>query len=158
MTAATFPSNDTNIWTRKSAMIVALCFVLNMIDGMDLLVVSFLAPTLQKEWAVDASAHLPLCLAPAWRVWRLAGLGFAPLADKVGRRNMIVAAILMMATSMWVSSYANRYRIWSPRAFWWARASAPCWRVSLRYLHALRLKNIAISRLAFCKAAIRLAR
>ena len=50
MTAATLASSDTNIWTRKSAMIVALCFVINMIDGMDLLVVSFLAPTLQKEW------------------------------------------------------------------------------------------------------------
>lgn len=106
MTAATLASSDTNIWTRKSAMIVALCFVLNMIDGMDLLVVSFLAPTLQKEWALDASAFA-IVFSSSLAGMALGGLGLAPLADKVGRRNMIVAAILMMATSMWLSSYAQ---------------------------------------------------
>ncbi len=106
MTVATLPFSEPNVWTRKSAMIVALCFVLNMIDGMDLLVVSFLAPTLQKEWAVDASSFA-IVFSSSLAGMALGGLGLAPLADKVGRRNMIVAAILMMATSMWVSSYAQ---------------------------------------------------
>jgi AAHS family 4-hydroxybenzoate transporter-like MFS transporter len=93
-------------WTRHSALIVALCFVLNMIDGMDLLVISFLAPTLQKEWAVDAAAFA-IVFSSSLAGMALGGLGLAPLADKVGRRRMIVTAIALMAASMWLSSYAQ---------------------------------------------------
>ncbi|MEY4268922.1 MAG: hypothetical protein RLZZ58_138 [Pseudomonadota bacterium] len=93
-------------WTRHSAMIVALCFVLNMIDGMDLLVVSFLAPTLQKEWAVDA-ATFSIVFSSSLAGMALGGLGLAPLADRLGRRRMIVTAISLMAAAMWLSSYAQ---------------------------------------------------
>jgi MFS transporter, AAHS family, 4-hydroxybenzoate transporter len=106
MTAATItPTRDTD-WTRQSALIVALCFVLNMIDGMDLLVVSFLAPTLQKEWAVDAAAF-SVVFSASLAGMALGGLGLAPLADRVGRRRMIVTAISTMAVAMWFSSYAQ---------------------------------------------------
>jgi MFS transporter, AAHS family, 4-hydroxybenzoate transporter len=106
MTAATItPPRDTD-WTRQSALIVALCFVLNMIDGMDLLVVSFLAPTLQKEWAVDAAAF-SVVFSASLAGMALGGLGLAPLADRVGRRRMIVTAISTMAVAMWFSSYAQ---------------------------------------------------
>ncbi len=106
MNVATLASGEPDVWSRKSAMIVALCFVLNMIDGMDLLVVSFLAPTLQKIWGLDP-ATFSIVFSASLAGMALGGLGLAPLADKVGRRNMIIAAILMMATSMWVSSFAQ---------------------------------------------------
>lgn len=46
-------------WTGQSALIVALCFLLNMIDGMDVLIISYIAPALQKPWTVasGASSH-----------------------------------------------------------------------------------------------------
>jgi MFS transporter, AAHS family, 4-hydroxybenzoate transporter len=93
-------------WTRHSVLIVALCFVLNMIDGMDLLVISFLAPTLQKEWAVDAAAFA-IVFSSSLAGMAVGGLGLAPLADRVGRRRMILTAIAMMGGAMWLSSYAQ---------------------------------------------------
>jgi MFS transporter, AAHS family, 4-hydroxybenzoate transporter len=106
MTAATLTPTQDADWTRQSALIVGLCFVLNMIDGMDLLVVSFLAPTLQKEWAVDAAAF-SIVFSSSLAGMALGGLGLAPLADRVGRRRMIVTAISTMAVAMWLSSYAQ---------------------------------------------------
>jgi len=35
-------------WTVRAGVIVALCFVLNMLDGMDILVLAYVAPALGK--------------------------------------------------------------------------------------------------------------
>jgi MFS transporter, AAHS family, 4-hydroxybenzoate transporter len=106
MSQATINGEETSNWTRQSALIVGLCFILNMIDGMDLLVVSFLAPTLQKEWSVDPAAF-SIVFSSSLAGMALGGLGLAPLADRFGRRRMIVTAILLMSLSMWVSSMAQ---------------------------------------------------
>lgn len=93
-------------WTKKSALIVALCFVLNMIDGMDVLIVSYIAPALQKDWAVSP-AELSIVFSTGLAGMALGGLGLAPLADRVGRKRMIMVAITLMAVAMYVSSHAT---------------------------------------------------
>lgn len=93
-------------WTRKSAIIIALCFVLNMVDGMDVLIISYIAPALQKAWTVSP-AHLSIVFSAGLAGMALGGLGLAPLADRVGRKQMITLAIALMAVSMWVSSHAT---------------------------------------------------
>lgn len=93
-------------WTRQSAMIVALCFVLNMVDGMDVLIISFIAPALQKAWSVSP-AELAIVFSAGLAGMALGGLGLAPLADRVGRKQMIMVAISLMAVAMYVSSFAQ---------------------------------------------------
>ncbi len=76
MTTAALISSEANDWTHKSAMIVAPCVALNMIDGMDFLVVSFLAPTLQKQWGRTPLRSYRLQRESRWhgagRTWSLA--------------------------------------------------------------------------------------
>ncbi len=93
-------------WDRKSIAIVLLCFVLNMVDGMDVLAISYIAPALQKEWGVSA-AQLSIVFSTGLAGMALGGLGLAPLADRFGRRRMIVLAIALMAVAMLVSSRAT---------------------------------------------------
>jgi MFS transporter, AAHS family, 4-hydroxybenzoate transporter len=93
-------------WTRQSAMIVALCFVLNMVDGMDVLIISYIAPALQKAWSVSP-AELAIVFSTGLAGMALGGLGLAPLADRVGRKQMIMVAIALMAAAMYASSYAQ---------------------------------------------------
>jgi hypothetical protein len=64
-------------WTRKAMAIVALCFALNMADGMDVLVVSFIAPSLQNEWGVSP-AELAIVFSTGLRAWRWAGWALRP--------------------------------------------------------------------------------
>ncbi len=92
-------------WTRQSALIVALCFVLNMVDGMDVLIISYIAPALQKAWTVSPG-ELAIVFSAGLAGMALGGLGLAPLADRVGRKQMIMLAIALMAGAMWVSSHA----------------------------------------------------
>lgn len=90
-------------WTRKAMGIVALCFALNMADGMDLLVVSFIAPSLQNEWGVSP-AQFAIVFSAGLAGMALGGLGLAPMADRFGRRRMVALAMTLMALAMAVSS------------------------------------------------------
>lgn len=86
--------------------IVALCFALNMADGMDLLVLSFIAPSLQNEWSVSP-AQLAIVFSAGLAGMALGGLGVAPLADRFGRRRMVALAMGLMALAMVVSAYTH---------------------------------------------------
>ncbi|MFD2783770.1 hypothetical protein ACFS32_25150 [Novosphingobium pokkalii] len=58
-------------WTRTGLAIVALCFAINMADGIDVTILSFIAPGFRQT---GASAPIPwaCCSAPAWSAWRSA--------------------------------------------------------------------------------------
>ena len=93
-------------WTRRSMAIVALCFVLNMVDGMDVLVVTYISPALQTLWAVSP-AQLSIVFSAGLAGMALGGLCLAPLADRFGRKRMIVVALMLMASAMYASSHAR---------------------------------------------------
>ena len=99
-------SADGGKWDRRSIMIVLLCFVLNMVDGMDVLIISYIAPALQKDWGAGP-AELSIVFSMGLAGMALGGLGLAPLADRFGRRRMIVLAIGLMALAMVASSLAQ---------------------------------------------------
>lgn len=90
-------------WSPKVIAIVALCFALNMADGMDVLVVSFIAPSLQQQWGVSP-AQLAIVFSMGLAGMALGGLGLAPLADRLGRRRVVGGAMGLMAVAMAVSS------------------------------------------------------
>lgn len=93
-------------WTRSSALVIALCFVLNMVDGMDVLVVSFVAPALQKAWQIGPG-EFAFVFSAGLGGMALGGIGLAPLADRFGRRRMIVVALFVMTLAMLASSTAT---------------------------------------------------
>lgn len=93
-------------WTRSGVLVVTLCFLLNMIDGMDILVVSYIAPALQRDWGVTPPAFA-VVFSAGLAGMAIGGLLVAPLADRFGRRRMILVALPLMALSMIVSSFAN---------------------------------------------------
>ena len=41
-------------WSVQGMGVVALCFAVNMVDGMDVTILSYVAPALQQSWAIDA--------------------------------------------------------------------------------------------------------
>ncbi|MFM5886264.1 MAG: MFS transporter [Novosphingobium sp.] len=93
-------------WTRQSAIIILLCFILNMVDGMDVLIITYIAPGLQKSWGVSP-AQLSIVFSAGLAGMALGGLGLAPLADRFGRKRMIMVAIGLMAVAMYISSHAT---------------------------------------------------
>ncbi|MCA8238201.1 MFS transporter [Burkholderia cenocepacia] len=80
-------------------MAVTACVVLNMLDGFDVLAIAFAAPHLAAEWKLSGK-EIGLLLSAG-----LAGMGFgsvliAPLADRVGRRRIILLCLTVISTGM----------------------------------------------------------
>lgn len=89
-------------WTAIQLTVVGLCFVVNMIDGMDVLLMSYIAPTLQQEWAIGAD-ELGIVFSVSVLGMAIGGIGLAPLADYLGRRRLCLAALATSTFAMLAS-------------------------------------------------------
>jgi benzoate transport len=85
---------------------VAICTILNGIDGFDVLAISFAAPVLAKEWSL-APAELGILFSSGLAGMTGGSLLIAPLADRVGRRGMTVGSVLAVTVGMFLSALAQ---------------------------------------------------
>jgi MFS transporter, AAHS family, 4-hydroxybenzoate transporter len=101
-------TNTTNApmnWTRQGIMIVALCFLINMVDGMDVNIVTFVRQSLQDDWQVP-DATMGSVFSAGLLGMGLGALFIAPLADRFGRKRIIMAALALMSAGMIACGYA----------------------------------------------------
>ncbi len=85
---------------------VGLCLAINMLDGFDVLVVAFTAPRIAQEWGLDPKS-LGI-LFSAGLVGMMAGsLFLAPVADRVGRRLIVLFSLVVISVGMLLSALAN---------------------------------------------------
>jgi len=123
-------------------LIVVLCFLIVAIDGFDTAAIGFIAPAIRAEWHLSAAQ-----LAPVFGAG-LAGLMvgaflFGPLADKIGRRRVLLLCVLLFGVASLVS----------------ASAGSIGWLVVLRFLTGLGLggamPNAVTLTSEYCPAARR---
>jgi benzoate transport len=93
-------------WTAIQVLIVGLCFALNMLDGTDLLIMSFVAPVLSVDWSVSPE-KLGMLFSASLLGMAIGCLTFAPFADRFGRRPLLLAALCITSVSMLLSAYAG---------------------------------------------------
>jgi MFS transporter, AAHS family, 4-hydroxybenzoate transporter len=89
-------------WTRRGLATVALCFAINMADGVDVTILSFIAPRVQQDWAIGPAVMGTLFSAGLLGM-AIGGMFIAPLADRLGRRKVILAALSLMSLGMLAS-------------------------------------------------------
>jgi benzoate transport len=77
-----------------------------MLDGADLLIMSFIAPVLSLDWSVSPE-RLGVLFSASLLGMAVGCLFVAPLADKYGRRMMIIAALTITATAMLLSAFSS---------------------------------------------------
>jgi MFS transporter, AAHS family, 4-hydroxybenzoate transporter len=93
-------------WTRQGIMIVALCFLINMVDGMDVNIMTFVRQALQDDWKVPDGAMGGVFSAGLLGMG-LGALLIAPLADRFGRKRIILAALAFMSVGMIACGYVT---------------------------------------------------
>jgi len=86
--------------------VIGLCFFLNMLDGMDVLAISFAAPVIAESWSVTPQA-LGIVFSAALAGMTIGAVFISPYTDVIGRRNMILASISVIAMGMIATAYAQ---------------------------------------------------
>ena len=82
------------------------CFLMNMLDGMDVLVIAFTAPAISTAWGISPEA-LGVVFSAALVGMTAGALLIAPLADRMGRRAMILCCALLMGISVFATSFVQ---------------------------------------------------
>ena len=94
--------------SRVQARAVALCLVINLVDGFDLLVTSFVGPTIAREWGLSPS-QLGILLSSGLAGMAFGALFLAPLADRIGRRRLTLGCLALASLGMLAASVAQDF-------------------------------------------------
>jgi len=79
--------------------ILVLCFLVVAVDGLDTAAMGFIAPSLVVEWSVTKAALAPVMGAALFGL-AIGALTAGPLADKYGRKRVIVASALIWSCQL----------------------------------------------------------
>ncbi|MBU3820769.1 aromatic acid/H+ symport family MFS transporter [Flavobacteriaceae bacterium XHP0103] len=87
-------------------VVIAICFLCNMLDGMDVLIISYAAPAIAKAWSLSPEA-LGVIFSSGLIGMSVGAVIIAPYADKLGRKPMMLIAPFIMGLSIFLTSYAS---------------------------------------------------
>ena len=82
---------------------VAICIVLNALDGFDILSISFASPGIAAEWAINPAA-LGVVLGMELFGMAVGSIALGGMADRFGRRPTILFCLLLMSAGMYGAS------------------------------------------------------
>ena len=85
---------------------VALCTAINMLDGFDVLVMSFAASSVASEWNL-APSDLGILLSAGLVGMAIGSFWIAPYADKIGRRPLVLFCLLLVTIGMLLSAVSQ---------------------------------------------------
>ncbi len=86
--------------------VIAICFLCNMLDGMDVLIISYAAPAIAKAWSLSPG-ELGVIFSSGLIGMSVGAVTIAPFADKIGRKPMMLLAPLIMGLSIFLTSYVT---------------------------------------------------
>lgn len=86
--------------------VVAICVLLNALDGFDVLAISFAAPGIAAEWDINRAA-LGIVLSMELIGMAAGSVLLGGIADRLGRRPTILACLVIMTAGMYGASLAN---------------------------------------------------
>jgi len=94
--------------------VVVLCAIVTLIEGIDLTLIPLLGPKITQAWSVSATEFgIILSSGPIGLI--VGGLGVGYLADRIGRRNALVAAMVLMTVATLATTLASNV----PQLLFW---------------------------------------
>ncbi len=75
-------------------VVMLLCFIANINDGMDVVIMSYIAPTIMGEWGIGAD-EMGIVFSVSLLGMAIGGIGLSPIADYLGRRKVVITALTL---------------------------------------------------------------
>ncbi|MGB0129244.1 MAG: MFS transporter [Rhodocyclaceae bacterium] len=86
-------------------LILGLCFLIVLLDGFDTAAIGYIAPSLVKEWGVTKPALAPVLSAALFGL-AAGALAAGPLADRFGRKRVLLVSVAVFGAGCLASSFA----------------------------------------------------
>jgi benzoate transport len=100
------PNLERGAMSRFQVAAILICTFINMMDGFDVLVIAFTAPAIATEWQLSGTVvGMLLSAGPMGMV--IGSLALGPLADKHGRRNLILTCLVVITAGMLLSGFSQ---------------------------------------------------
>ena len=87
-------------------LVLVLCGLCMIMDGFDVQAMGYVAPALIKDWHITKTALGPVFGAGLLGIM-IGSLGLSIVADSIGRRPVLIAAMLFLAIGMFATAYAS---------------------------------------------------
>lgn len=87
-------------------LVFALCFFIVLLDGFDTAAIGYIAPSLIAEWGVERPALAPVLSAALFGL-AAGALSAGPLADRFGRKAVLVGSVLVFGLACLASAFAG---------------------------------------------------
>ncbi|WP_249276477.1 MFS transporter [Sphingomonas baiyangensis] len=97
---------DESPMSRLQIAAVAITVGLNALDGFDVLSISFASPGIAAEWGIDRAA-LGIVLSMELIGMAIGSVLLGGVTDRIGRRNMILGCLVVMAFGMFMVTTAS---------------------------------------------------
>lgn len=99
---------ETNKIASLQYVTVLICFLMNMCDGMDVMVISYTSNAIGKEWAVSAG-DFGIVFSMGLFGMALGAMLLASKADIFGRKPMIILCAFLMGTGVFFTAFAQSF-------------------------------------------------
>lgn len=99
---ASAPVGAAQLWTLLGCTLIAA------FDGLDVLVMALAAPVLAEQWQLDARA-IGLLLGTAPIGMAIGAAAIAPLADRIGRKHLLLLACALTGIGTLASSFTGAF-------------------------------------------------
>src|SRR5476651_586409 len=137
--------------SRYQWRVVILCFLIVFLDGLDTAAMGFIAPALSQEWGIDRASLGPV-MSAALVGMIFGALGSGPLADRFGRKQVLVLATVMFGTfsvAAALSTSLNQLMAWRLLAGLGLGAAMPNATTLLSEYTPQRLRSLLVTSM-FC--------
>ena len=89
-----------------SITVIVICMVINLLDGYDILAISFTAPLISEEWTISPDA-LGAVFSSSLFGMAIGALIIGPYGDRIGRRPIILLCMIVVALAMLLTTFVN---------------------------------------------------
>ena len=97
---------DQQRFSASQWLVFGVCFLIMVADGFDTAAIGFVLPSLTREWGVAKLALGPVLSASLIGL-AIGALAAGPCADRLGRKPVLIAAVLAFGVFSWVCGYAE---------------------------------------------------
>lgn len=83
-----------------------VCFIMNILDGMDVMVISYCASAIATSWQVGPE-ELGIVFSSGLAGMMIGAMFLAPFADQIGRKRMILISAFLMGASVLMTAWSQ---------------------------------------------------